>query len=73
MSFMDGPKGGGCQVVIMKYFAVLKGNGIVVAKQVKKIEKERQTVCNCCSFRPGQKYNRDRYQFLLREEKETVC
>ena len=39
MSFMDGPKGGGCQVVIMKYFAVLKGNGIVVAKQE---EKDRQ-------------------------------
>ena len=57
----------------MKYFAVLKGNGIVVAKQVKKREKERQTVCNCCSFRPGQKYNRDRYQFLLWEEKDTVC
>ena len=41
MSFMDGPKGGGCQVVIMKYFAVLKGNGIVVAKQVKKRERKK--------------------------------
>ena len=37
---MDGPKGG-CQVVIMKYFALLKGNGIVVAKQVKKRDRKK--------------------------------